>query len=128
MRPKALAVSEWGFACTMGVPLSPDTTTSGSMGMAPRYGTPISSAIARPPSAPKIRTSSPHLGQVKPLMFSTTPSTGSSTCRQKTMHRRTSCTATSCGVVTTTAPSAFSMSWATASGSSPVPGGESTTR
>ncbi len=128
MRPKAFAVSECGLTCTMGVPPSPDVTTSGSIGIVPRKGTRISAAMFRPPSAPKISYRSLHLGQTKPLMFSTTPSTGRLTCRQKLMHRRTSCTATSWGVVTTMAPSAFSMSCTTARGSSPVPGGESTMR
>ena len=60
-------------------------------------------------------------------MFSTMPRMESFTVRQKLMDLRTSARATSCGVVTMIAR-ASGICWATVSGSSPVPGGESITR
>ena len=44
-------------------------------------------------------------GRVRPHIFSTTPRTGSFVILQKLSSFRTSAIATSCGVVTTTAPS-----------------------
>lgn len=113
---------------TAGRPWSPPSPTRGSSGILPRNGTPISRAIPSPPLDGKISVSSPHLGQTKPPMFSTTPITGSETLWQNEIDLRTAASATSWGVVTITAPSASSISWQTAIGSSPVPGGASTTR
>ena len=84
--------------------------------------------MASPPPWPKRSVRWRQWGHTKPLMFSTTPRTGVASFRQKVMHLRTSAMATSWGVVTMTAPSASAMSWQMLSGSSPVPGGESTTR
>ena len=60
-------------------------------------------------------------------MFSTTPSTGISTFLNIEIPFTTSITATSCGVVTMTAP-VMGMSCTSESCASPVPGGRSTTR
>ncbi len=59
-------------------------------------------------------------------MFSTTPSTGTSSLRNMSMALRTSSRATSWGVVTTTAPET-GTSWHKEIWASPVPGGRSTT-
>ena len=59
-------------------------------------------------------------------MFSTMPSTGTSTLRNMAMPRRASISARSCGVETITAP-ASGTCWAMVSWASPVPGGMSTT-
>ena len=70
---------------------------------------------------------SPQCGQVKPLMFSITPAMCMPSWLQKVMDLLTSSVATCCGVVTRMA-SALGMSWQMESGSSPVPGGQSTMR
>ena len=64
-------------------------------------------------------------GQTKPLMFSTTPMTGSCTFLQKLSSLRTSAMAISCGVVTMTAPSTLApfKYCTTEMCSSEVPGG-----
>ncbi|RUS20125.1 hypothetical protein BC937DRAFT_86313 [Endogone sp. FLAS-F59071] len=69
-------------------------------------------------------------GQTNPLMFSTTPTTGILTLRQKSISLRTSCSATSCGVVITMAPSMpeFLRKVVMLRCSSEVPGGVSTRR
>ncbi len=112
------------------MPPSAASAIFGSMGIAPRKGTFMSSAILFPPPERRIGVTVPQLGQANPLMFSTTPSTGSWMRRQKEMDFRTSTAATFCGVVTITAPSRWAAPkiWTTDSGSSPVPGGESMTR
>ncbi len=69
----------------------------------------------------------PQCGQMKVDMFSTMPSTGTSTLRNIAMPRRASISARSCGVETITAP-ASGTAWAIVSCASPVPGGMSTTR
>ena len=84
--------------------------------------------MVSPPPVLKTWVVSPHLGQTNPLMFSTTPSTGMSVFWQKRIERRTSAVEIRWGVVTMTAPSTGAASWQTESGSSPVPGGRSTTR
>ena len=118
------------IACAVakGLSRSPASATDGSMGREPRKGTPMSSAIRFPPPERRMCVTSPHLGQTKPLMFSTTPRTFMPTWAQKVMDLRTSMAATRCGVVTTTAPSMGLMSWQMERGSSPVPGGASMIR
>ena len=74
------------------------------------YNTPISAASACPPPDLKSCVSFPQCGQTKPLMFSIIPRAGRSTCLQKETDRRTSSALSACGVVTSTAPSAPSMS------------------
>ena len=59
-------------------------------------------------------------------MFSTMPSTGTLTLRNICRPLRASISATSCGVVTITAP-ASGIFWVTVSCASPVPGGRSST-
>ena len=71
--------------------------------------------------------SSPQFGQMKPLMFSTTPRVRTFTLLNIAIALRASSRLTSCGVVTTTAP-VSGMSWLRHSAASPVPGGRSTTR
>ncbi|OPX81978.1 MAG: hypothetical protein A4E43_00560 [Methanosaeta sp. PtaB.Bin005] len=61
-------------------------------------------------------------------MFSTMPSMGTFIIRNMLTALRESRSATSCGVVTTIAPSRPGMSWAMLMGSSLVPGGRSTKR
>ena len=70
---------------------------------------------------------SPQCGQTKVDMFSTMPMTGTLTLRNMASPLRASISATSCGVVTITAP-ASGMLWVTVSCASPVPGGRSRTR
>ena len=65
---------------------------------------------------------------VKPLMFSTMPSTGTLRDSEKVMDFRLSSRATCCGVVTMTMPSMSGRDCATVNGSSEVPGGKSMTR
>jgi hypothetical protein len=63
-------------------PLSQASAIWGSSGIDPRKGTRMSVAICLPPPERKIGVTAPHLGQAKPLMFSTTPSTGKCSWRQ----------------------------------------------
>ena len=65
---------------------------------------------------------------MRPLMFSTTPKTGTFIIFAKLMDFLVSRSETSCGVVTMTKPSMGLMSWATLRASSPVPGGRSIMR
>ena len=95
--------------------------------MAPRNSRPYCSARALPPPFLKRLMALPQCGQARPLMFSTTPRMLAWAYCRKLMALRTSARETSCGVVTTTAK-ASGMSLSTVMGSSPVPGGESTTR
>ena len=60
-------------------------------------------------------------------MFSTTPSTSTFTWRNISMALRTSASATTDGVVTSTAPVSETV-WIKLSCTSPVPGGRSTIR
>jgi hypothetical protein len=69
----------------------------------------------------------PQAGQTWTLMFSTTPSTGTSTLRNIISPLRASSNAMSWGVVTMMAP-ASGTRWARVSWVSPVPGGMSTSR
>ena len=66
-------------------------------------------------------------GQMNWLMFSTMPSTGMCSLSNICLARTTSASATSCGVVTSTAPAAR-IYCETVSATSPVPGGRSITR
>ena len=95
-------------------------------GTSPRNGTPSRSASLRAPPWPKMSDRVPQCGQMKVDMFSTMPSTGTSTLRNMAMPRRASISARSCGVETITAP-ASGTAWAIVSCASPVPGGMSTT-
>src|SRR5262245_8804852 len=117
----------FGSATTMGSPRSPPSRMAATSGMRARIGSPKCSARRRAPPSPKTGSTVPHLGHAYPLMFSTMPSTGVLTWANIAMPRPTSSRATSCGVVTTTAPlrgtCCTRVSWA-----SPVPGGRSTTR
>ena len=71
--------------------------------------------------------SSLQCGQTKADMFSTIPSTGMETLSNMSFARITSESAMSCGVETSTTPAARTF-WARVSGTSPVPGGRSSTR
>ena len=88
---------------------------------------PARAASRRPPPRWKISSWWPQLGQTKPLMFSTRPSTGTSTFCHIASAFSTSMIDTSCGVVTMTAPVTGS-SCDSDSCASPVPGGRSTIR
>jgi len=87
----------------------------------------IVSAVWRPPRLLNNSTTLPQQGQAKGPMFSTNPTISRLTVRQKLIDLRISAWATSWGVVMISAL-APSMVCATLKGSSPVPGGESTTR
>ncbi len=84
--------------------------------MLPRNGTPARAATRAPSPSPK----TPH-------MFSTTPSTGTSSVPNICAAFPASAPASRCGCVTTTAPES-STDCARLSGTSPVPGGRSTKR
>nr|QNO45315.1 hypothetical protein MMIICKHE_00003 [Methanosarcinales archaeon ANME-2c ERB4] len=88
----------------------------------------MSEAARSPPPILNRSIVSPHFGHLNPLMFSTIPITGMPSSFAKVTDFLESRRATSCGVVTTIAPSRFGINWATLSGSSPVPGGRSTMR
>ena len=83
---------------------------------------------APPVTGAKIWLSWEQLGQTNPLMFSTTPSTRVPVFSQNLISLRTSAKATSCGVVTMTAPRRFVLAkyYMTEMCSSEVPGGVST--
>ncbi len=78
------------------VPLSADMARLGSIGIAPRNGTPACSASFWPPPFEKIFVQSLQLGQTNPLMFSTIPKMLRFAFRQNVSSRRTSPTATAC--------------------------------
>src|SRR4051812_18323055 len=61
----ACAAADEGSRTKIGSPLSPPTTTFGSIGISPRNGTPRSSAVLRPPPWPKISSRSPQWRQMK---------------------------------------------------------------
>ena len=88
---------------------------------------PASRAIAAPPPWPKRSVRSPQPGQRWKLMFSIRPRTGAFTWRNIWMPRRTSASATSCGVVTMMPPVSGTCC-VSVSCTSPVPGGRSSTR
>ena len=115
-----------GCVTTIGAPASPPAMMSRTSGNRPSSGSPNSSAIRAPPSRLKMWDSRPHARQTWKLMFSTTPRTGASTSSNILMPRRTSSSATSCGVVTITPPDSGTFC-TTVNCASPVPGGRSTT-
>ena len=80
-----------------------------------------------PPPRPKISVTSPQWAQAKPDMFSTMPVTGTFIRLSIAWALPTSSRATSCGVVTRTAP-LIGTAWARVSCASEVPGGRSMTR
>ena len=114
-------------ARTSGVPSSPQSTTAASSGTAPRNGAPSASANRSPPPLRKMSVTVPQLGQQKPLMFSTTPRSGTFTCSNIRAPRRAILRLTSCGVVTITAPVSGKFC-ASVNCVSPVPGGRSRIR
>jgi hypothetical protein len=116
-----------GWPTTIGTPASPPSMMAGSSGMRPRKSVCSSAAVRSPPPCLKIAVSAPQWGQTKVAMFSTMPSTGTSSLRNIASPLRASIRATSCGVVTTTAP-AMGIFCAMVSCASPVPGGKSATR
>ena len=77
--------------------------------------------------AEDVRTVCPQFGQLKKLMFSTSPSTGTRVRSNIRTPRRASISAMSCGVETITAPVSATRC-AMVNCASPVPGGMSTTR
>ena len=97
------------------------------MGTRPRKGTLSFAAACSAPPLEKISVSCWQFGQTKPLMFSTNPSTGMLTLSNMTLALMASESATSCGVVTTTAPLTETCC-AMVSWMSPVPGGRSRMR
>lgn len=112
-----------------GIPSSPPAHTIGSSGILPRNGIPYSAASRSPAPDANTSVTPPQWGHTKPLMFSTSPATGIGSLLQKSTDFETSSSDTRCGVVTMTAdaPSSPRSSWHIVSGSSPVPGGTSTT-
>ena len=98
-----------------------------SSGSEPRYGTAYFSAMRAPPPAPNTCSSWPQFEHTWVDMFSTRPSTGTSTFSNIFSALIASSSAMSCGVVTITAPATGTfcerVSWM-----SPVPGGRSMTR
>src|SRR5687768_10517737 len=127
IRRKAAACAPSGCATTMGTPASPPSAIAASSGIRPRNSVPSSAAVRSPPPCLKIAVSCPQAGHTKVDMFSTTPSTGTLSLRNMARPLRASMSATSCGVVTTTAP-AIGIFCAMVSCASPVPGGKSATR
>ena len=79
------------------------------------------SAALRPPPWSKMGVVLAQCGQTNWLMFSTMPSTGMWTLSNICLARTTSASATSCGVVTSTAPAARTLC-ESVSATSPVPG------
>src|SRR5713226_1296291 len=65
MSRNASAAADCGSSTTIGSPLSPPTTTFGSMGTSPRKGTPSISAVRFPPPCPKISSRCPQWRQMK---------------------------------------------------------------
>src|SRR6266849_3448949 len=110
-----------------GCPVSPPIRIRGSISISPNIGTPYSMAVLVPSPWPKISTDLPQCGQLKVLIFSTTPSTSTFTWRNISIALRTSASATVDGVVTTTAPVTATV-WIRVNCTSPVPGGRSITR
>src|SRR5690606_200211 len=116
-----------GADTTVGLPASDSARMRASSGSLPSSATPPSAASASPPPAPKIASSWPHWLHTCVAMFSTTPSTAMPTLANITRPLRASATASSCGVVTITAPATGTFC-ASVSCRSPVPGGRSNTR
>jgi len=100
-------------------------TISGSMGISPSNGMSKSIDAFLPPPVLKISIDLPQCGHLKPLIFSIIPITGIFIFFTKLIDFLTLTSATSCGVVTTTAPSLSGINCAILNGSSPVPGGKS---
>ena len=98
-----------------------------SSGSAPSSGTSYMAAMRSPPPAPNTCSVWPQFVQVCTAMFSTMPSTGTSTLANICRALRASRVAMSWGVVTMTAPETGTR-WASVSWMSPVPGGRSITR
>jgi hypothetical protein len=97
-----------------------------SSGNAPSTGTPWRADIRAAPPSPNRCSAWPQALQTWTAMFSTRPSTGIETFSNIFSALPASSVATSCGVVTTTAP-ATGIFCAMVSWMSPVPGGRSTT-
>src|SRR5438094_913702 len=121
----AIRVSAWasgrpGSAATTGRPSSLPTRIAGLMGTRPRNGTPSLAAACSAPPLEKMSVSWWQWGQTNPLMFSTNPSTGMFTLSNIVFALMASARATSCGVVTTTAPLTLTCC-AMVSWMSPVP-------
>src|SRR6185436_9790540 len=116
--------SRWA---TAGTPTSPPWRTVTSSGTPPRKSIPCCWQKRSPPPRPKISVSSPQCGQAKAVMFSTRPRIGTESRLNIARALPTSDRATSCGVVTRTAPPS-GTDWASVSCASDVPGGRSTTR
>ena len=111
-----------------GVPWSVFSVILGSMGIWPRKRRFISLLIFLPPPEPKISYLSPQLGHTKPLMFSIIPIMGIFILRAiETAFLTTYCERSE-GAVIINAPSISGMSCIMFRGSSPVPGGRSTSR
>ena len=107
-----------------GVAPLPDHRIEGDLaqeGNAQPLGGPAAAAVTEDVAA------LPQWGQAKVLMFSTMPRMGTSTLRNMATALMASASATSCGVVTITAP-ASRIFCDRVSCASPVPGGRSTTR
>lgn len=118
---------------TSGTPRSPPVLTCISSGTRPSTGTSTRFASASKLSGePNNGYCVPVSGATKCDMLSTRPKicqqrrTGTLTLWNMVMPLRASASATSCGVLTTTAPSTVT-SWQRLSATSPVPGGISTT-
>jgi len=129
---KALAMTVSGCCATKHLPASQLSRSLGSKGTRPRSGILRSSHIfaAPPVTGGKISLWQAQFGQTNPDMFSTTPIIGVSVFLQKFSSFLTSARATSCGVVTTTAPArlVFFRYYMMEICSSDVPGGVSMMR
>lgn len=128
----AAQAGESGCSSKNDTPISQLFATRGSKGILPSKVMPNSSAKASaPPVVGGKMTDSPwQLGHTKPDMFSTKPKIGIFAFLQKSISLRTSCSATSWGVVIMTAPSmplCFKKE-ANDKCSSDVPGGVSTNK
>lgn len=123
-----LAVCDSGFSNMKGVSRSVLSVIFGSMGICPRRFRFISWLIFLPPPAPRISYFSPHLGHMKPLMFSIIPIMGMFIFRAIETAFLTTYWERSEGAVIIIAPSISGMSCIMFRGSSPVPGGKSTRR
>ena len=121
------AASLPGSETTVGWPASVCSRIASVSGRLPSQGVSYCSAMRRPPPSPKMCSAWPHCEQMWMAMFSTTPRMGTSTFWNMRRPLRASSSATSCGVVTMTAPTTGTFC-ASVSATSPVPGGMSTIR
>ena len=92
-------------------PFSIALVSLGSIGILPRNGTVAISANDSPPPEENMFVHSEQCGHTNPHIFSRIPTTFNPVFLQKVSSRRTSPTATACGVVTRIAPSQCTSLW-----------------